>query len=456
MKSFELWVAAYLLNSLWQAPLILAAAWLAARMIRRLGPRTEHRVWVCALIAQAVLPLCDFRASSFWEAIRSGMGRIWLSIAANGAGHSGVRVVMGPGLVLEKGALQLPGALLGLAAAIYGCCLLFIALRLLWGLWKTRLLRRTAEYLTPWSEAGHKINLRGYRYGIEAMQVAIACEITGPMTVGIRQPVLLLPPDFLESVSDQELDAVLSHESAHMQRRDFAKNLLYRLISLPVAYHPATWRTMSHLAESREMVCDAIAAESVAGREIYARALLRLASMLSDRPAAIPLHAIGIFDANIFERRVMRLTGKQNDIRGVRRLAIVAACSALGIGTCASAVTLSLHVDAAARASEGAAQTSRPKKVKVSAAVMAGNVLTKVNPTYPQEAKSAKIQGTVVLHATIGTDGKIKELQATSGPKELQQSALDAVWQWTYTPYLLNGEPIEVETQVNVIYSLEK
>ena len=66
MKSFELWVAAYLLNSLWQAPLILAAAWLAARMIRRLGPRTEHRVWVCALIAQAVLPLCDFRASSFW------------------------------------------------------------------------------------------------------------------------------------------------------------------------------------------------------------------------------------------------------------------------------------------------------------------------------------------------------------------------------------------------------
>lgn len=153
----------------------------------------------------------------------------------------------------------------------------------------------------------------------------------------------------------------------------------------------------------------------------------------------------------------MRLTGKQKDIRGARRLATLFACAALGVGTCASAVALSLHVDTAARASEDdGGQTARPKKVMVSSGVMAANKLSGVTPVYPVEAKKARIQGTVVLKTTIGTDGKVEDLEAVSGPKELQLSAVDAVRQWTYKPYLLNGEPIEVETQVNVIYTLAK
>jgi TonB family protein len=176
--------------------------------------------------------------------------------------------------------------------------------------------------------------------------------------------------------------------------------------------------------------------------------------MLAEQTSARTLHAIGIFDANIFERRVMRLTGKQKDIRGMRRLAIVTACVVMGIGTCASAVAL--HVDAAARTNDSGAQTPRPKKITVSAEVMAGNSQTKVTPVYPPDAKKARIQGTVVLKTTVGSDGKVEDVEAVSGPKELQQSALDAVRQWTYKPYLLNGEPIEVETQVSVIYSLEK
>ena len=69
------------------------------------------------------------------------------------------------------------------------------------------------------------------------------------------------------------------------------------------------------------MVCDAMAAETVAGRENYARSLLRLASLLVHGTPARTLHAIGIFDANIFERRVMNLTEKYVELRGVRRLA---------------------------------------------------------------------------------------------------------------------------------------
>ncbi len=58
------------------------------------------------------------------------------------------------------------------------------------------------------------------------------------------------------------------------------------------------------------------------------------------------------------------------------------------------------------------------------------------------------------MEAVIGTDGLIKNLRVISGPKELHQSTLDAVRQWTYKPYLLNGDPVEVKTTINVVYSL--
>jgi TonB family protein len=84
---------------------------------------------------------------------------------------------------------------------------------------------------------------------------------------------------------------------------------------------------------------------------------------------------------------------------------------------------------------------------------MAGEIVTKVAPVYPPEAKAARIQGTVVLHAIIGKDGKIESLHVLSGPPELTQSAMDAVSQWVYKPYLLNGEPTEVDTTITVTYS---
>ena len=77
-----------------------------------------------------------------------------------------------------------------------------------------------------------------------------------------------------------------------------------------------------------------------------------------------------------------------------------------------------------------------------------------VTGTYPVEAKKARIQGKVQLDAAIGKAGEIEQLKVISGPKELQQSALDAVRQWTYKPFLLNGEPVEVKTKITVTYTL--
>jgi TonB family protein len=95
-----------------------------------------------------------------------------------------------------------------------------------------------------------------------------------------------------------------------------------------------------------------------------------------------------------------------------------------------------------------------PKTARVSAGVMAGQVVTKTVPVYPQSAKDAKISGSVVLHAIIDETGKVEQLAVVSSPdKELSKSAIDAVQHWTYKPYLLNGRPTAVDTTITVNYS---
>jgi protein TonB len=94
------------------------------------------------------------------------------------------------------------------------------------------------------------------------------------------------------------------------------------------------------------------------------------------------------------------------------------------------------------------------RALRMGAAVQAARVVCKVAPYYPMGARMAYISGTVRLHAIIGKDGSVKQLEAVSGPDELIASAKAAVSQWRYRPILVNGEPVEVDTTIDVIYSL--
>jgi periplasmic protein TonB len=99
-------------------------------------------------------------------------------------------------------------------------------------------------------------------------------------------------------------------------------------------------------------------------------------------------------------------------------------------------------------------KVATPTRVRVSAGVQQGNLVNRVNPTYPPIAKAARIAGAVVLQAEISKQGTIENLRVISGHPMLVQSAMDAVRQWRYKPYLLNGEPVPVETTITVNFSL--
>jgi protein TonB len=94
--------------------------------------------------------------------------------------------------------------------------------------------------------------------------------------------------------------------------------------------------------------------------------------------------------------------------------------------------------------------------VRVSGLIVSGLLVEQRMPAYPAIAKATGTQGTVVLQATISRNGTIENLRVVSGPAMLLQAALDAVKDWRYRPYLLSGEPVEVETTVNVVFKLQE
>jgi TonB family protein len=445
MTKFESFLLSYLVNAAWQVPLLFAVGWAATRAVRTMGPRVEHRIWVAALLLQSVIPA----GSSFpRDSLR------WLALWARAPvpdPESHVAIIMGPSTAWSG--LFLPAWMLAAVAIAYAAVTAYFAARFAWRLLKIRALRRNATEVPLAGDAAQCWAQCAEIFKIGNASIASSSQVFGPVTIGIAHKLVLLPAGMAATLPETEMRAAIAHEFAHMQRNDFLKNLVYELLTLPVSFHPFLWLTRERVMESREMVCDRMAAESGEHNQ-YLRSLLRLASLLVEGMSTRTPHAIGIFDATTFERRVMRLTENQNVVSAARRWVVGAGCALLGVGICASTLMLSVHVDAMAAGDEKATSTNGP--VNVSSDKMAAQLLSKTNPVYPPEAKKAGIQGTVKLEAVISKTGEVDQLKVTSGAAELQQSALDAVRKWTYKPFLVNGDPVEVKTTINITYSLKK
>ena len=145
MRSLEFWILAYLLNSLWQVPLLFAAGWLAARALRSIGAEAEHRVWVLVLLLQSLLPAFSIFS---WEWLHTLSFWSW---HASRAGDAHVSVVMGAGAAI--GVLQLPGVLLMTITILYAAVSAYFIARFLWRSTTLSTLRREAVAVLLTGEA---------------------------------------------------------------------------------------------------------------------------------------------------------------------------------------------------------------------------------------------------------------------------------------------------------------
>jgi TonB family protein len=256
--------------------------------------------------------------------------------------------------------------------------------------------------------------------------------------------------DDIRTASDVDIAAALAHECAHIRRRDFAKNLIYECVAAAVAYHPACWLMRRRIAETRELVCDEMAAAAVGDRPEYAASLLRLATSMAVPSQAS--QAIGVFDGNILEERIMRLTMDVPKVTRARRIAMAAVAACALLGGAATAAALSFDVTP----QDGATAGTAPEKIyHVGNGVTPPALTYSVDAEFTQKAKQAKYQGVSVVRCVVDTHGMPQHVHTVRKLKMgLDEKAIEAVRQYRFKPGTLDGKPVSVAITIEVNFHL--
>jgi hypothetical protein len=309
-------VATFLLNCTWQLTLIIAVAWLACRMARGAASRHCHRFWVASLALSALLPLSSALCGKVGRAEGSGWTLPRLSPATEKgapvlAPVSAPRFWLGTSIRLPGRAVLVDRFWLRSVLGLYSLFLLWHGVRLVRAWLRTEKLRTTA-YVPDLPPAVASI-LGRCASALEIGPVRVLCSplAPGPLTLGLRRATIIVPAALLETATLEDWSAAVSHEMAHIRRNDFLGNLVCEGLYCLIAFHPLAPFLRRQIKRTRELACDEMATRRLVGPVDYARALLRIAGMVSS-PTAMPRAdcGMGVFDANFLEERVMRLLNR--------------------------------------------------------------------------------------------------------------------------------------------------
>jgi TonB family protein len=292
------------------------------------------------------------------------------------------------------------------------------------------------------------------RFHVTPPEVRCSAEIAGPVVLGLRRSVLLAPQCFFAAERlgpdyQEDIPAALAHECAHIVRRDYAKNLFYECVTAVVEYHPACWVMRRRIAETRELVCDEMAAAAVGDRPEYAASLLRLATAMAAAPMRAS-QAIGVFDGNPLEERIMRLTMDLPKVSRAQRIAMVAltACALLGAAATAAAL---MPQDSAA-----AADAMQDKVYKIGGDVSAPILTYSVDAFYPESERSkGKSHVIVVCSLVVSPKGTPEDIRVVrSGGKAFDESAMEAIRKYRFSPAMRRGKSVAVSISIETNMSL--
>ncbi len=453
MTELSRWIVNYCVNSVWQVPLFLLAATIATRGVRRMGCGAQHAVWVAALALATIMP--GWSASAGSMTVRSAYSGHTNSVVllTDTAGQSA-------GSMSHHAAIELNPVLYRALFFAYMGLFVGLSIRLLWRVQRTRrLAERTKPIVIPQEFESVWQRCRS-AFSIGPIDVVSSRDVAGPVTLGFRRVMLVVPPDFFTQWEGEDVAAALGHECAHVRRNDFARNLAYEAMALPIAWHPATWILKGRIAESRELICDEMAADYVAGSADYARSLLRIAGTAYAHPSAATANAVGMFDANILEKRIMNLMEKKQPLsRGMRYGLLLLLAVTVGVACVAANALTATVAQASSDVQKPVAQVegSKNKVYQVGGEVTAPNLISGADPEYPPEALKArkKIIGTCVLSMVVDETGQPQQVKVTKSlAPAFDKNAVEAVKKWRFTPATLKGHSVPVSISVEVAYKL--
>lgn len=291
----------FLVNSLWQIPVVCALAALGTFLLRNSSARYRHTVWVTALFFCLIVPAITavevVPAYTFTPTTISVDGDDQVTPDHTRRRQSSQVVVDAT-----------PGKMQFVTAA-YLVFLALAAVRFV-RLWRTKeRLRRSVSFdgLTPQIE----IVTRRCReaFGVEKVQVGRSSIARVPYALGIRRPLIVLPDSFCGDVDQETLLSVIGHEMAHVRRRDFLTKVICELVSLPITFHPFTWFFKHRIEQERELACDELVTQQVLQPTTYARSLLRAADLSMHQAGRSMM--LSVFDGQMIEERIKQLTRKR-------------------------------------------------------------------------------------------------------------------------------------------------
>jgi TonB family protein len=444
MHSLSGLAAGYLVNAVGETALIFAAAWLVSRMLRRLGPQAEHVVWVSALFISIITPALPWLRQ---------LAALVMNAQTSG-GRGALIVLADPNAMPARaGVFSLPQSWLWCLLVFYSVSAVFFTGRLFLFLrGAARLLKQAVPAkLTAQQEEIWRVCREPF--GLERAQILVSAHAAGPVALGLRRPVLLLPAGFADGCTPEDFLAALTHECAHLRRRDFQKNLVYEAVSLALAFHPLTWAIKSRIAQTREMVCDDMAAERQVDGRSYARSLLRLATMIAAAPRVSTFHAIGIFDAGILEKRIMRIKGKKQQTGMIARCALTVSAAAILLSATVGAAAMAVEVTPRADAHVVNATDSHGRVYKVGNGVSAPVPVKQVEARFPESARKDKsvAGGVVLLRMIVDAQGEPQDVHVVHSYRpDFDAEAVKAAKQYRFKPAMREGKPVAVSISVEV------
>ncbi len=430
---------------LFKSTLLFAVALACLPLMRRASSVTRHLVCACAMAAALLLPLTLLAPP---EAAPIRLSTITF-LATSSA------VAAAPVLSLSK-----------LLLVVWLCGVVLLLLRLGIGYWRVAAILRTA---TPGD---------GF----------VLSDVSVPMVAGLLRPVILMPRS-AESWPLSQRTAALKHERAHLERKDLWTSLIAHLACALYWFHPLAWAVARSLRREQETACDDAVLCSGFEPASYAEALIATARQITSTNL-IGCHmtqkTLKSRIARLFENGMPRMSSPKT----LRRIAIgfvaVAGVIALLNGSPQALVKAQERAQlappppapppppasysnaapaqpaaqaVAQKATAGTSDAQKPgpadNPVSVGNGVTPPRVLSKSDPDYTEEAKAAKISGSVLLSVVVGTDGLAHDINVVSGiDSGLDLNAVAAVQKWQFQPGTKDGEPVAVRAQIEVNFKL--
>jgi bla regulator protein blaR1 len=449
-----------LMAHLWQSTVCIGIAALLTVVLRHASARTRHGIWLLASVKFFVPFSLLVVAGRYIGLLTSSLAVPEGSIALRWLDQSlslwSLEVVAGShgaGLPFDVGRQGL--LLLALVWASGVAAL--TAWR--WRQWRgvARLARASTEL-----ECGREAEIlrRIPRAPMRPRPIALRqCQSSvEPGVLGIFRPTLLWPAGLSGRLSDAELEAILSHEACHVDRRDNVSALVHMGVETVFWFHPLVWWLGARLVNERERACDEEVLQMGTDKHSYAEGILKVCGFCLRAPQAFVAGVGGSTLTSRIERILKR--SLPGSLTVTARLLLAGVVIVTAGGPLVSGVLGAQRGDGATVSSNRplATEQDKPTVYRKGDGIKMPKLVTEVKPEYTPEAMQARIQGSLSLTAVVlesGVVGDVEIVESLDQVYGLDDQALTAIKQWRFDPGTKDGKPVAVRIDVEFTFTLK-